>query len=144
MARGPPLPAPFPTLPAPFPAPLSAGTLSAYGNAFLANGLKYSLPLACLDSDGDGFPNGWELGDPCGVFVSGAAPLWTNDIAHPGNASSVPLTRKVNWTVCGKNPCVAPEVVVEVEKLQAAVAAMESKAEASKPASGSSLRKQKA
>eukprot|EP00741_Cyanophora_paradoxa_P009571 tig00001532_g9270.t1 len=39
-----------------------------------------------MDSDGDGFSNGWELGDPCCTWSVGANPLRTTDISHPGFA----------------------------------------------------------
>ena len=45
--------------------------------------------LAALDSDGDGFTNGQELGDPDGDGV--ADPL--AKITHPGNASEFPPRR---------------------------------------------------
>ncbi len=72
-----------------------------------------ATPTAGADSDGDGWPNGWELGDPCGEwsYRGGGHPLWGNDISHPGNASSVPTTRPLDWqAVCGCNPCDHPDV----------------------------------
>ena len=47
--------------------------------------------LAALDSDGDGFTNGEELGDPDGTWQEGdAAPGDAADITHPGNPDSHP------------------------------------------------------
>ena len=47
--------------------------------------------LAALDSDGDGFTNGEELGDPEGTWQAGdAAPGETADISHPGDPESQP------------------------------------------------------
>ena len=47
--------------------------------------------LAALDSDGDGFTNGEELGDPEGVWVSGETPAGARALAsNPGFATSVP------------------------------------------------------
>jgi len=93
-------------------APGGGGVNNKYGLAFAANLYVWNLTLACADSDNDGYPNGWELGDPCGnwTLASKAAPTWTTDISHPGLRSSVPQTRKLplDWTVCGKNPCAGP------------------------------------
>ncbi len=89
--------------------------------------------MACLDSDGDGWPNGFELGDPCGNFTVNGSPLWSTDISHPGNASSVPQTRKLPpdyISVCGKNPC---QALLEEE---------EEEAQQRQPSSSSSLRGQ--
>ena len=50
--------------------------------------------LAALDSDGDGFTNGEELGDPDGTWQEGdAAPGDAADITHPGNPDSHPPER---------------------------------------------------
>ncbi len=39
-------------------------------------------------------------------------PCWSDDISHPGNSSSVPLTRTLDWNAaCGFNPCERPDVV---------------------------------
>ena len=89
-------------------APAGGGANNKFGLAFAANGHVWNLTLACQDSDSDGWPNGWELGDPCGNWT-GAAPTWTTDISLPGLKSSVPTTHTLplNWTICGKNPCAA-------------------------------------
>ena len=58
--------------------PAGGGANNKFGIDFAANGHVWNLTLACIDSDGDGWPNGWELGDPCGVWPGGAAaPAWT-------------------------------------------------------------------
>ena len=45
--------------------------------------------LAALDSDGDGVPNGVELGDPAGSWTAGAdQPGEAASITHPGDAAS--------------------------------------------------------
>lgn len=36
------------------------------------------------DSDGDGFTNGQELGDPCCTWTDGSQPLATDGLSHPG------------------------------------------------------------
>ena len=47
--------------------------------------------LCAMDSDGDGYTNGQELGDPSCVWTAGATPARVYDISHPGLWSSVPL-----------------------------------------------------
>ena len=42
------------------------------------------------DSDGDGFTNGDEVGDPCCIWNWGDVPSRTTNISHPGTASIVP------------------------------------------------------
>ena len=91
-------------------APAGGGVNNKFGIAFANNSHLWNLTLACQDSDGDGWPNGWELGDPCGNWTGGAAaPTWTTDISLPGLKLSVPKTRTLplDWTICGKNPCPA-------------------------------------
>ncbi len=47
--------------------------------------------LAALDSDGDGFTNGEELGDPDGTWQAGDdAPGVSEDLGHPGDSELVP------------------------------------------------------
>ena len=47
--------------------------------------------LAALDSDGDGFTNGEELGDPEGTWQEGDdSPGVPADLGHPGNPDIVP------------------------------------------------------
>lgn len=98
------------------------GPLNQYGRDFSVNSHTWDLCLACVDSDNDGWTNGWELGDPCGVWYysphSAPHPCWTDDISHPGNSSSVPETRSLDWNAaCGFNPCEKPEVVGCVQKI---------------------------
>ena len=51
----------------------------------------WGLELAALDSDGDGFTNGEELGDPDGTWQEGdAAPGDPAAITHPGDPDSHP------------------------------------------------------
>jgi len=50
-----------------------------------------------LDSDGDGVPNGAELGDPCCVWKKGDKPARTDDLSHPGEMDSTP-TKEANPT----------------------------------------------
>ena len=94
--------------------PAGGGVNNKYGLAFAGNNYEWNITLACADSDNDGYPNGWELGDPCGNWTAAAKilPTWNTDISHPGLRSSVPQTRKLplDWSVCGTtNPCAGLE-----------------------------------
>ena len=85
------------------------GALNSYGTAFGAALLTWSATLCIADSDGDGYSNGAELGDPCCVWSAGGGdPLWLTDISHPGEATSIPSPHvDCNATVCphGVDPC---------------------------------------
>lgn len=37
-----------------------------------------------MDSDGDGMPNGEELGDPDCEWTPGSSPKYTSGLSHPG------------------------------------------------------------
>ena len=54
-----------------------------------------------LDSDGDGYTNGRELGDPCGDWRSGRTPTRTTDISNPGDPDSVPPGNPGPTCTCG-------------------------------------------
>lgn len=65
-------------------------TLNAFGNDVkitLKNGKPDWKALFSLDSDGDGYSNGEELGDPNGTWTVGA-PKPMGSITNPANASS--------------------------------------------------------
>ncbi|MEQ9651139.1 MAG: MopE-related protein [Sandaracinaceae bacterium] len=65
--------------------------LNAFGMAFNMNGRRWDAMLAGLDSDGDGYTNGEELGDPTGTWRPGMADPATCDCAtRPGFASFTP------------------------------------------------------
>eukprot|EP00741_Cyanophora_paradoxa_P002808 tig00000630_g2727.t1 len=68
------------------------GGLDNFGNAFKQNGNSWTAALCKADSDGDGYSNGWELGDPCCTWSLGRAPSRTSDISDPGLASSRPTS----------------------------------------------------
>lgn len=55
----------------------------------------WSAALAALDSDGDGFSNGFELGDPEGDRTT--IPGWT--VTNPGNAASKPANASPTVTL---------------------------------------------
>jgi len=66
-----------------------------FGQDFELEGRIWTRDLCEKDSDGDGFTNGEELGDPCRLWHEGVnVPLWMSaaewDISHPGFASSKP------------------------------------------------------
>ena len=70
----------------------SLSQLNPFGVAFLGAAEAWTAALCNADTDGDGFTNGEELGDPnCQWTASGKAlPNRTLDISHPGLWSSVP------------------------------------------------------
>ena len=72
--------------------------LNPFGRAFKQNGYKWTKALCEADSDGDGFTNGEELGDPCCTFVHGMRPSALTmgaDATHPGFADAKPAVRAV-------------------------------------------------
>jgi hypothetical protein len=63
--------------------------LNAFGSRWKS--IRWGPTLAREDSDGDDVPNGWELGDPDGVWKKGdLAPGSPNFVTSPGQAGSVP------------------------------------------------------
>lgn len=61
------------------------------GSKYLNGGnVVWNAELAGLDSDGDGFTNGAELGDPKGEWKIGQANPNVNEVTNPGNAQSIP------------------------------------------------------
>ncbi len=60
--------------------------LNVFGNDFHANGDKWDETLAGKDSDGDGFTNGFELGDEDG---DGTASV-TEERSNPGDSFDRP------------------------------------------------------
>lgn len=55
-----------------------------FGLDFKAAGLKWTRALCRKDSDGDGVPNGEELGDPCCKWTPGKKPGRKTMLSHPG------------------------------------------------------------
>lgn len=52
--------------------------------------MKWSRAMCMADSDGDGFSNGDEMGDPCCTWVEGATPSRTfPNLANPAMKESV-------------------------------------------------------
>ncbi len=69
--------------------PAGGGTRTGFGNAFANNSHLWNATLATLDSDGDGYSNGVELGDPNGTWRPGQANP-PGSVYNPGDATSHP------------------------------------------------------
>ena len=69
----------------------SGPPLNNFGNDFLAAGARWNATLAAQESDGDGFNNGTELGDPNGTWIAGN-PNPAVTASNPGDPSSRPAT----------------------------------------------------
>ena len=69
--------------------------LNPFGSDFLAAGFSWTPALAALDSDGDGFTNGQELGDPKGT----GTPIPGASVALPGDPSSKPALTPPNISI---------------------------------------------
>ena len=66
-------------------------------NAGSSGNVTWGSQLAQIDSDGDGFTNGWELGDPDGNWVIGNDdPGSTQFVTNPGDASSLDVQYAAN------------------------------------------------
>lgn len=62
-----------------------------FGTAFAAAGDEWTTALCQADTDGDGYTNGAELGDPCCTWTtSNTAGLITSGVSHPSDASLTP------------------------------------------------------
>ena len=64
------------------------GKLNAFGEAFRAAGFEWTDELCRADTDGDGEPNGHELGDPCCLWKPGETPMRQWGVSHPGIRTS--------------------------------------------------------
>eukprot|EP00759_Apiculatamorpha_spiralis_P009064 PhF_6_TR15920/c2_g1_i2/m.24632 len=70
--------------------PAGGSTQTSFGESFaLTQG--WTLSLCLSDSDGDGYSNGQELGDPDCTWRMGGTPSRTTNISHPGYADSMPI-----------------------------------------------------
>ncbi|EGZ08004.1 hypothetical protein PHYSODRAFT_526962 [Phytophthora sojae] len=64
-----------------------------FGEAFAKAGEAWTTALCQEDTDGDGYTNGQELGDPCCTWTtSNTAGLITDGVSHPADASKVPTS----------------------------------------------------
>jgi len=117
-----------------WPSPFSAtwrGTtaeLNAFGTAFVAAGSQWTAGLCGADSDGDGFTNGEELGDPSCSWTAGAVPARTVNISHPGLWHSVPEyaypgRAQTAAASCSASALPAQSVAQQRDALRTAVAA---------------------
>eukprot|EP00756_Hemistasia_phaeocysticola_P019632 Hpha_TRINITY_DN15674_c0_g2::TRINITY_DN15674_c0_g2_i3::g.98414::m.98414 len=65
--------------------------LNSFGRDFEDSGERWTRSLCMRDSDGDGFTNGQELGDPSCIWSPGnPLPDHKDPISHPGYADSTP------------------------------------------------------
>jgi len=69
--------------------------LNPFASDFLDAGLSWTPALAALDSDGDGFTNGQELGDPKGT----GTPIPSASVALPGDANNKPVLTPPNISI---------------------------------------------
>lgn len=69
--------------------------LNDFGEAY-AKTDGWGAELCMEDTDGDGYTNGQELGDPCCTWTtSNTAGLITSGISHPSDASAVPTNAEL-------------------------------------------------
>ena len=69
--------------------------LNKFGIGFIINEFKWTKQLCESDSDGDGYTNGEELGDPCCTWVKGSKSTdrhvrWP--VSHPGYSQDTPVS----------------------------------------------------
>ncbi|ETL47530.1 hypothetical protein L916_02742 [Phytophthora nicotianae] len=70
--------------------------LSDFGEAFSTAGNAWTAALCQADTDGDGFTNGQELGDPCCTWTTGStAGLVTDGVSDPSVASKTPTSSEL-------------------------------------------------
>jgi hypothetical protein len=90
----------------------TSSNTNQFGKDFKAAGHRWTSGLCQKDSDGDGFTNGQELGDPNCVWTKGSAPTFST-ATHPGIAScvpSVPTTQKATAARTTARPTTKPPV----------------------------------
>lgn len=76
--------------------PAGGGPRNSFGQDFAASGFTWTLDLAQIDSDGDGFSNGLELQDVSAEWTSGSTPPGDERmVSVPGRASSTPGERGI-------------------------------------------------
>ncbi|KAL3319326.1 hypothetical protein Ciccas_002008 [Cichlidogyrus casuarinus] len=74
--------------------------LNRFGHGFKANSRTWNMVLCQLDSDGDGFTNGEELGDPNCLWTEGQPDPTGVNISHPG------ICTPIDSAPCkARNPC---------------------------------------
>ncbi|XP_052089897.1 temptin-like [Mytilus californianus] len=64
---------------------VGGGNRNIFGQDFFQAGLRWTVNLCEMDSDGDGKTNGEELGDPkCEWYMEATHPVIFNATGHPG------------------------------------------------------------
>ena len=96
--------------------PATLGSLDSFGTAFKQQGNSWTSALCEADSDGDGYSNGQELGDPACTWTAGSTPARLTDISHPGKSDSVPVTLGAAQTA---QPAAVPPVTIAPTPLPA-------------------------
>lgn len=94
------------------------GTRNDFGRAFLQAGRVWTRALCAMDTDGDGFTNGEELGDPNCQWTpsSGGAGVvgWrTSLITHPAFADSFPPSSVKVTSVTTPSPTPSPSATID-------------------------------
>ncbi|KAG6955845.1 hypothetical protein JG688_00011693 [Phytophthora aleatoria] len=70
--------------------------LSDFGKAFSTAGNAWTAALCQADTDGDGFTNGQELGDPCCTWTtSSTAGLVADGVSDPSDATKTPTSSEL-------------------------------------------------
>lgn len=87
------------------------GARNPFGTDFASAGFKWTRALCEMDSDGDGIPNGVELGDPDCVWKRGAIPAGPA-ISHPGFPGVIQGT--VDTCKTFKEPAGARDLVIQL------------------------------
>lgn len=101
-------------------------SLNPFGDDWRATGFKWTAELCGLDSDGDGYTNGEELGDPCCTWVAGSSeganpvPIEAFVPSHPGLASHVPEGPVLDLATFCESEGGSGEAIVEDVEVDAA------------------------
>lgn len=67
-----------------------------FGKAFKAAGNSWTVALCQADTDGDGFTNGQEMGDPCCTWTpTSTASLITDGLSNPNDKTKTPSNAKL-------------------------------------------------
>eukprot|EP00756_Hemistasia_phaeocysticola_P059786 Hpha_TRINITY_DN36725_c0_g1::TRINITY_DN36725_c0_g1_i1::g.142135::m.142135 len=83
------------------------GGSNPFGAAFVQGGRTWSRELCMADSDGDGYTNGQELGDPQCVWSPGLSATMVTGLSHPGLYSSIPTNTPPGYTPAPVTPAPA-------------------------------------
>ena len=76
--------------------PEGGGPRNQFGKDFADAKYEWTIALCLADSDGDGYTNGEEMGDPCCTFRVGEKVQleWRHTyLSNPGDANSVPKNK---------------------------------------------------